>query len=113
VSPITSHVLDLVLGRPARDLAVRLDVLESSGAWTTLAERHTNEDGRVPALLPAGALEARTYRMTFDTGAYLDAAKRAVFYPRVEIIFRVDAPAEHHHIPLLLSTFGYSTYRGS
>jgi 5-hydroxyisourate hydrolase len=118
-SPITSHVLDTALGRPARDLAVRLDVLDEGGAWRTLAERVTGDDGRVADLLEASAFvdpstfTARTYRLTFATGAYFAASGRAAFYPRVEVIFDVAAPGEHYHIPLLLSPFGYSTYRGS
>jgi 5-hydroxyisourate hydrolase len=110
MSPLTSHVLDIALGRPAHGLTVRLDV-EEAGGWRTLATRTTNQDGRVTDLLDV--LEARTYRLTFETGAYLAASGRPVFYPRVEVVFRVEAPAEHHHVPLLLSPFGYSTYRGS
>jgi len=113
LSPITSHVLDVALGRPARDLPVRLEVQDDAGSFRTLAERPTNEDGRVVDLLPDGGLEARTYRVTFDTATYLIATGRPVFYPNVVVTFRVDAPAEHYHIPLLLSPFGYSTYRGS
>jgi 5-hydroxyisourate hydrolase len=112
MSPLTSHVLDTAAGTPARGLTVRLDVLEPAG-WRTLADRVTDDDGRVKDLLPPDALEARTYRLTFETGAYLRASGRPVFYPRVEVVFDVAAPAEHHHIPLLLSPFGYSTYRGS
>jgi 5-hydroxyisourate hydrolase len=112
MSPITSHVLDTATGRPAGGLAIRLEVSEAAG-WRLLAERVTGPDGRVADLLPAGALVAATYRLTFDTGAYLRASGRPAFYPRVEVVFAVAAPAEHHHIPLLLSPFGYSTYRGS
>jgi 5-hydroxyisourate hydrolase len=112
MSPLTSHVLDTANGTPARGLAVRLEVSEPAG-WRTLAQRVTNDDGRVTDLLAPGALEARTYRLTFETGAYLRATGRPAFYPRVEVVFEVTAPAEHHHIPLLLSPFGYSTYRGS
>jgi 5-hydroxyisourate hydrolase len=112
-SPITSHVLDTALGCPARNLAVRLEVLADDGGWRTLADRVTGDDGRVTDLLDAPAFAARTYRMTFATGAYFAAGGRPVFYPRVEVIFDVAATAEHYHIPLLLSPFGYSTYRGS
>jgi 5-hydroxyisourate hydrolase len=112
-SPITSHVLDTAEGRPARGLPVTLAVDDGAGGWAELAARVTDGDGRVPDLLAAGQLEARTYRLTFDTGAYFRAAGRPVFYPRVEVIFHVLAPSEHHHVPLLLSPFGYSTYRGS
>ncbi|HEY4185277.1 MAG TPA: hydroxyisourate hydrolase [Polyangia bacterium] len=112
-SPLTAHVLDTTSGRPARGLAVRLDLQGDGGAWIPLAERLTDDDGRVQDLLASGALAAATYRVTFDTGAYFRAAGRSTFYPRVEVIFAVVAPDEHHHIPLLLSPFGYSTYRGS
>ena len=112
-SPITSHVLDTALGRPARDLAVRLDVLDQGGAWRTLAERVTGDDGRVTDLLDPSAFAARSYRLTFATGAYFTATGRPAFYPRGEITFDVAAPGEHYHIPLLVSPFGYSTYRGS
>ena len=112
-SPITTHVLDTAEGYPARGLAVKLEI-EDRGGWIELAAGQTDADGRLGNLLAAGhRLEARTYRLTFDTGAYLRAAGRPVFYPRVEVTFDVSAPDEHHHIPLLLSPFGYSTYRGS
>lgn len=116
-SPITSHVLDTALGHPARGLGVRLDVLDDTGAWQALADRVTGDDGRVTDLLPAAPLAARTYRLTFSTGAYFAGGGRATFYPRVEVVFDVTAAAaaagEHFHVPLLVSPFGYSTYRGS
>jgi 5-hydroxyisourate hydrolase len=116
-SPITSHVLDTALGRPARNLGVRLDVLDGTGAWQMLAERVTDDDGRVGDLLPPTAIAPSTYRLTFATGAYFASSGRATFYPRVEVIFEVSAAAsaaaEHFHVPLLVSPFGYSTYRGS
>ena len=85
-SPITSHVLDTALGRPARNLGVRLDVLDGAGAWQKLADGATGDDGRVTDLLPAAPLVPRTYRLTFATGAYFASSGRAVFYPRVEDI---------------------------
>jgi 5-hydroxyisourate hydrolase len=111
-SPLTTHVLDTAEGRPARGLAVRLEVQEPSG-WRALADKVTDTDGRVTDLLPAGALVSGSYRLCFETGAWLRACGRPVFYPRVEVTFEVTSPTEHHHIPLLLSPFGYSTYRGS
>jgi len=122
LNTLTSHVLDTALGVPARGLPVRLDVqtaTESEGpdqnaaTWRTLASTVTDQDGRVRELLGGAPLEVRTYRLTFETGAYFRATGRPVFYPRVEVIFTVTSPAEHHHIPLLLAPFGYSTYRGS
>ena len=112
MSPITSHVLDTALGRPASGLRVRLQLRAADG-WRTLAERATNQDGRVTDLLAPGTLKRGSYKMIFETGEYLLASGRPVFYPQVEILFLVDVEAEHYHIPLLLSPFGYSTYRGS
>lgn len=113
MSPITSHALDLALGRPARGLPLHLEHMGEDGVWRTLAQAVTNDDGRAPNLLPPGSLERGTYRLTFDTRSYLEASGQPVFYPRVEITFSIDQPSEHYHIPLLLSPFGYSTYRGS
>lgn len=113
MSPITSHVLDTALGRPAHGLALRLEFHESDGSWRTLATGTTNRDGRVTDLLPPGPLARGRYRMHFDTGAYQRAAGQPVFYPEVSIVFEILAEGDHYHIPLLLSPFGYSTYRGS
>lgn len=111
MSGITSHVLDTALGRPARGLSLLLQRREASGEWRTLIQRTTNEDGRVPDLWKV--LEAGEYRIIFETGAYLLATHGRSFYPQVDITFVVDGPLEHYHIPLLLSPFGYTTYRGS
>ncbi|CAM9362852.1 unnamed protein product, partial [Ectocarpus fasciculatus] len=79
-----------------------------------LGSCETNEDGRAPQLLDAGhKLSKATYRVTFDTEAYFEKAGSHCFYPEVAVVFRVEEPEEHYHIPLLLSPFGYSTYRGS
>jgi 5-hydroxyisourate hydrolase len=112
VNPLTSHVLDLSLGQPARGVTLRLEMLEGT-TWRALGTGVTDTDGRAGDLLAGAPLEARTYRLTFETGAYFAATGRPSFYPRVEVTFEVAAPAEHHHVPLLLSPFGYSTYRGS
>ena len=117
---LTSHVLDTALGQPARDLVIQLEVRSAAGlaaapeaGWTVVAERTTDADGRVRDLLAGLPLQAGTYRLTFETGAYFRAAARPVFYPRVQVEIEVTSPADHHHIPLLLSPFGYSTYRGT
>jgi 5-hydroxyisourate hydrolase len=107
---LTTHVLDLALGQPARGLSLRLDVFEA-GDWKSVAAAVTDSDGRAPEL--AVVLERRSYRLTFETGPYFAASGRSTFYPRVEVTFEVTDPAQHHHVPLLLSPFGYSTYRGS
>jgi 5-hydroxyisourate hydrolase len=111
-SPITTHVLDTALGRPAAGVAVVLERTEGSTVHE-LARGVTDADGRVGDLLPPGSLEPGTYRLTFDTGAYFAAARRATFYPGVTVSFEVVDASQHHHVPLLLSPFGYSTYRGS
>lgn len=109
---ISTHVLDTALGAPARALAVRLEVLEASGAWRTLTTALTDEDGRVQALADPVPLAGRTCRLCFETGAYLETGGYPVFFPRVEIAFVVGSEPRYH-VPLLLSPFGYSTYRGS
>ena len=112
MSRLTSHVLDTALGQPARGVVLHLDVMEA-GTWRPVAAAITDGDGRASDLLGGVPLQARTYRLTFETGAYFQATGRPAFFPRVEVTFEVAAPGDHHHIPLLLSPFGYSTYRGS
>jgi 5-hydroxyisourate hydrolase len=116
MSGLSTHVLDTAAGRPAAGIAVRLEVAEGEG-WRELASHTTNADGRVAPLLPAGtALTAATYRLTFDVAAYHASGGGgggAGFYPYVTIVFTVRDAGQHHHVPLLLSPFGYSTYRGS
>ena len=111
-SPITTHILDVSRGRPAQGVPVTLS-RRSEGGWTAIAEGVTDDDGRVTDLLSPGDVEAGTYRIAFDVDAYQSGQGVASFYPEVSIAFRVDAEDEHYHVPLLLSPFGYSTYRGS
>lgn len=108
MSYVTAHVLDSVTGRPAADVAVEL--ADSRGG--TIAQARTNADGRVPDLGPE-SLESGHYRITFSTGDYFAAREQATFYPSVTIDFIVDAAERHYHVPLLLSPFAFSTYRGS
>ena len=113
MSAITTHVLDTARGRPAAGFGVRLE-RRDGGGWSLLAERATDADGRVRDLLAVDAVPAAgTYRLTFDTGAYLAAPGAAVFYPEVAVVFEIHDPSRHHHVPLLLSPYGYTTYRGS
>jgi 5-hydroxyisourate hydrolase len=111
VSPITTHILDVSLGRPAHGVDVTLEQQGADG-WNPVGQGATDADGRIRDLL-AGALEAGTYRLTFHTGAYFQARGVDGFYPEVAVTFCIRAPGEHYHVPLLLSPFGYSTYRGS
>jgi 5-hydroxyisourate hydrolase len=113
VSAITTHVLDTARGLPAAGVPVALDAAAASG-WTRLGAGVTDSDGRLRTLLPPGApLTAGTYRLVFDTGAWFAAHGVAAFYPEVQVVFVVRDTGAHHHVPLLLSPFGYSTYRGS
>ncbi len=104
---ISTHVLDTAIGKPARAVPVTLDRRSRDGTWTRIGTGETDTDGRNKTLAPSG-VELGTYRLTFDTRAY---AARA-FFPEVSIVFEI-TEATHHHVPLLLSPFGYSTYRGS
>ncbi|TNM38502.1 hydroxyisourate hydrolase [Nocardioides albidus] len=121
-SAITTHVLDTALGRPARGVPVRLSRLEAAadgagGAGgadpqtTVLATSITDDDGRVAELGPA-QVPPGTYQLLFDTAAYSAASGQDCFFPEVTITFAV-TDERHHHVPLLLSPFAYSTYRGS
>ncbi len=113
MSRITTHVLDLAQGRPAAGVDVVLQ-RQDDDAWTVLARGRTNDDGRVADLLPADdPITPGTYRISFSTGEYFARQGVDSFHPAVEVAFRVTDDREHYHVPLLLSPFGYSTYRGS
>ena len=105
---ISTHILDTATGRPAPGVKIRLELRDGAG-WRPIGDGATDEDGRLRTLVPPGPAPHGTYRLTFDTGSYLGAA---AFFPEVQIVFVV-ADDRHHHVPLLLSPFGYSTYRGS
>ena len=112
-SPITTHVLDVSRGKPAAGIKVVLEA-QNNGGWKELATGTTDADGRVGNLLPEGSkLEPGVYKLTFDTHSYQSSTKQEGFYPYVPIIFEVRDGTQHYHVPLLLSPYGYSTYRGS
>jgi 5-hydroxyisourate hydrolase len=104
---LSTHVLDAALGRPAAGVAVRLEAADG----TELASAVTDPDGRIADV--AADLDAATYRLRFDTGAYFAATQQTGFYPEVVLTFSITDPEQHYHVPLLLSPFAYSTYRGS
>jgi 5-hydroxyisourate hydrolase len=111
---ITTHVLDLELGRPASGVRVTLEIHRPDRGWVELARRTTDGDGRVKDLIAAGgSLDAGRYRLTFATGEYFGARNVRTFYPAVPVEFEIGDATQHYHVPLLLSPFGYSTYRGS
>ena len=117
MSAITTHVLDTARGKPAAGIHVRLE-MQTGGRdaepWKIVGQGVTDADGRVKTLLPAEApLAEGIYRLTFETALYHRAQNEMTFYPEVKITFFVADGAQHYHVPLLLSPFGYSTYRGS
>lgn len=113
MSGITTHVLDTSRGRPASGVPVRLEIREEEG-WREIGQALTDGDGRVQHLLPAGsALTPGVYRLTFGIETYFRNLEIEGFYPEATIAFHVRDANQHHHVPLLLSPFGYSTYRGS
>lgn len=111
MSAITTHVLDTAIGRPASGVPVRLELVTDDSS-TVLARATTDDDGRVAELGP-DQVEPGTYRLVFDTATYSSAAGQSCFFPEVVITFMLAEPARHYHVPLLLSPFAYSTYRGS
>lgn len=114
MSGLSTHILDTSRGTPAAGVAVTLERQGAGGAWTALHNARTDADGRVKALLPAGGtLGPGVHRLRFETGAYFSAQGVHSFYPHVEVVFDIADVSRHHHVPLLISPFGYSTYRGS
>lgn len=111
-SPITTHVLDTGSGRPAAGLTITLE-RAVDGGFERVASSQTNADGRIGDLMAPGTLQPGTLRMTFETGRYYAAQDQKTFYPSVTVLFEIERTDEHYHVPLLLSPFGYSTYRGS
>ncbi|MCA9540979.1 MAG: hydroxyisourate hydrolase [Myxococcales bacterium] len=112
MSPITTHILDTARGKPASGVPVRLEHLNGD-AWIPAGAGVTDVDGRVRDLLPAGKLAEGMYRITFDTATYFVEQRTPGFYPYVQVVFDIEDPSQHYHVPLLLSPYGFSTYRGS
>jgi 5-hydroxyisourate hydrolase len=119
---LSTHVLDATSGRPAAGVPVRLERRGPDG-WSPAGSGQTDADGRLrlaggadglePGAEPGPGFEPGVYRITFDTGSYFQARGTASFYPEVTVTFEMTGPGQHYHVPLLLSPFAYSTYRGS
>lgn len=109
---ITTHVLDTSIGRPGAAIAVELERVDGT-TWHLVGGGVTDNDGRLRTLTPEGPVQPGTYRIRFQTGAYFAAQQTPAFFPLVEIQFTVIDGAQHYHVPLLLSPYGFSTYRGS
>tara|TARA_B100000674_G_C37934312_1_gene959522 strand:+ start:965 stop:1324 length:360 start_codon:yes stop_codon:yes gene_type:complete len=117
---ITTHVLDTALGLPGRGIHTILERMTSIDAahhqevWESIAEGVTNNDGRIPGFIPENCkIVSGTYRITFFTADYFKSMKKDCFYPYASIVFEINEPESHYHVPLLISGFGFSTYRGS
>jgi 5-hydroxyisourate hydrolase len=112
-SPITCHILDNVLGQPAKDVPIQLEYYkEEENQWILLSTSITDKNGRCNQLLNQ-SIEPGRYRITFDTNTYYKEKGEKCFYPFIQVVFDIKNTNEHYHIPLLLSPFGYTTYRGS
>ncbi|XP_074660479.1 5-hydroxyisourate hydrolase-like [Tubulanus polymorphus] len=113
-NPLTTHVLDTSIGKPANDLPIKLFYDTPNIGWKLLSEGKTNSDGRLPNLITdPGTFVKGTYKLYFDTASYFKQQNITGFYPYVDIVFEITSPGEHYHVPLLLNPYGYSTYRGS
>ena len=109
---ITTHVLDTSRGRPATGVPVRLEHLNSTNDWRPVGTGVTDADGRLRTLLTQAPLPG-IYRLAFETATYFRQQSTGAFYPEIVITFEVAEGEAHYHVPLLLSPFGYSTYRGT
>ncbi|MCW5797158.1 MAG: hydroxyisourate hydrolase [Nitrospira sp.] len=111
---ISIHVLDQSQGRPAEGIPVTLEIRGVTGLWKQLGHGRTDADGRSADLYPAGLrMQTGTYRLTFDVTGYFRVRNVASFFPEVLVVFTVQDVTQNYHIPLLLSPFGYSVYRGN
>lgn len=111
---ITTHILDTAKGRPAGGVRVLLEQRSDTGEWQSISRATTDGEGRARALYPEDRLLAPgVYRLTFDTGRYFESQGVSAFYPEVVVVFETASGEKHYHVPLLLSPFGYSTYRGT
>jgi len=109
---ITTHVLDISRGKPATGMLVTLERRVSDGSWSPVGHGETDNDGRLRTLT-SESVENGTYRLTFDTGTYFRERHLETFFPEAVIVFSVSQGQQHYHVPLLLTPWGYSTYRGS
>lgn len=115
-NPLSVHVLNLQTGQPSPGIRVDLERRGDAGNWQALGSGVTDEQGRIRALVPAAALPQWTagdYRVVFRTGEFYARQQQASFFPEIPVVIRVDSAKQHYHVPLLLSPFGFSTYRGN
>jgi len=113
MSGITTHILDISIGRPAPEVPVTLAAADGAGGWDERVRVRTDADGRATLIGSGGPSAAGDFRLTFEVEDYLAERGGEPFYPRVDVHFTLAHPDQHYHVPLLLSPYGYSTYRGS
>lgn len=114
MSTISTHILDTSRGRPAGGVGIALEVLNAGEGWSRLVEAETDADGRITQFgISESQLIPGTYRLVFGVERYFESLQQQSFYPEVVVTFLIEDGTEHYHVPLLISPFGYSTYRGS
>jgi 5-hydroxyisourate hydrolase len=114
MSPITTHVLDTARGRPAAGVPVVLEMIDAYGNWHVIGRGATDADGRQRNLVDGSVtLTVGMYRLLFDTRAYFEAQQVRTFFPNVVVTFEIAEAEAHYHVPLLISPYSYTTYRGS
>lgn len=112
-NPLSVHVLNLENGLPSSNVKVTLEE-QKNGQWVQISEAVTNQQGRITALFPENQkFQNTTYKVTFKTGDWFKSQNQETFFPEIPVIFKTDGSVEHYHVPLLLSSYGYSTYRGN
>ena len=112
-NPLSVHILDLQSGQPTAGVTVTLEQKTGNG-WQQLASGVTNAQGRITEMYPADkTMQAGDYRIVFKTGEHYARLKQETFFPEIPVQFHVEKTGQHYHIPLLLSPFGFSTYRGN
>ncbi|KQT33014.1 5-hydroxyisourate hydrolase [Sphingomonas sp. Leaf412] len=109
---ISTHVLDLARGVGGSGVPVTLSRRDKDGRWTEVARGRTDADGRVRSFGPGASFGPADYRLHFDLSGYPDS-KAMPFFPEIDLTFRVGDAAAHYHVPVVLSPYGYSTYRGN
>ncbi|HEY8203673.1 MAG TPA: hydroxyisourate hydrolase [Pyrinomonadaceae bacterium] len=114
MSTLSTHILDTSRGRPAAGVSVTLEILNAGEGWSPLSQAETDDDGRIKQfVLSERQLGPGTYRLVFAVAKYFESLSQPSFYPEIIVTFLIEAGVEHYHVPLLISPFGYSTYRGS
>ena len=109
---LSTHILDVATGQPAIKVPIELYQLDKNDLWRTVSKKETDSNGRIKDFLPTNSDNKGTYKLKFDTKSYFNQKRTESLYPFVEIVFEIKDNS-HYHIPLTLSPYGYSTYRGS